>query len=48
VHSMPPYKENTHYPIAEDLSKKGLNLPSSVKLSENDLSKIATVLRSFS
>ena len=44
---MPPYKENTHYPIAEDLSAKGLNLPSSVKLSENDLMKIANILRSF-
>ena len=48
VHSMPPYKENTHYPIAEDLSKKGLNLPSSVKLSQNDLRKIANLISSFS
>ena len=48
VHSLPPYKENRHYPVAEDLSAKGLNLPSSVKLSEIDLSKIANVLRSFS
>ncbi len=48
IHSMPPYKENSHYPVAEDLSAKGLNLPSSVKLSEIDLRKIANVLRSFS
>ncbi len=48
LHTMPPYKENTPYPIAEELSAKGLNLPSSVKLSENDLRKIASVLRSCS
>jgi perosamine synthetase len=48
LHTMPPYKENTLYPIAEELSAKGLNLPSSVKLSKNDIRKIATSLNSFS
>jgi len=48
IHCMPPYKENISYPIAEKLSAEGLNLPSSVKLSKNDIQTIATVLNSRS
>ena len=44
IHTMPPYKENKKYPTAEKLSYEGLNLPSSVKLTEDDLKRIATVL----
>jgi perosamine synthetase len=47
IHTMPPYKENVAYPIAEKLSQEGLNLPSSVKLSEDDLKKIVNALFSF-
>jgi perosamine synthetase len=44
IHTMPPYNENTKYPVAEKLSKEGLNLPSSVKLSDADLRRIAELL----
>jgi len=46
IHTMPPYKENTRYPIAEKISKEGLNLPSSVKLTDDDLERIVAVLHS--
>jgi len=46
VHTLPPYKENAAYPIAEKLSQEGLNLPSSVKLSDENLATIANVLAS--
>ena len=46
IHTMPPYKEKVSYPVAEALSKEGLNLPSSVRLTEDDLRQIVEVLRS--
>jgi hypothetical protein len=39
---MPPYKENAAYPIAK-LSQEGLDLPSGVKLSDDDLKKIVNI-----
>ncbi len=44
IHTMPPYKENEEYPIAEEISKEGLNLPSSVKLSNEDLERIVSAI----
>jgi perosamine synthetase len=46
IHTMPPYIENKEYPIAEKLSKEGLNLPSSVKLSDDDIGRIIEVFHS--
>ena len=44
VHVLPPYKENSVYPIAEQLSQEGLNLPSSVKLSDENLAAVVNVV----
>jgi len=39
LHEMPPYQEYARgsYAVSSDLSRKGLNLPSSVKLTEEDI-----------
>jgi perosamine synthetase len=44
IHTMPPYKRNEKNLIAEKISKEGINLPSSVKLSSDDLEKIVNVI----
>ena len=44
-HLMPPYKTNLLLPHAEELSAKGLNLPSGTMLSENAIEKVVTELR---
>jgi perosamine synthetase len=43
IHTMPPYKKyaNRHFPIAENLSANGINLPSGVKLKEKEIHNIA-------
>jgi len=43
---MPPYVNCKHgdLSITEELSKKGLNLPSSVGLKENEIEKICSVI----
>ena len=48
IHVMPPYKNNEGFSVAEELSRKGINLPSGVKLlDDNDIMNIASNLRSF-
>jgi len=40
IHQFPPYSQghsDTSFPVAVELSKKGINLPSSAKLSESDI-----------
>ena len=44
VHSMPPYNEGNSFPIAEELSRKGINLPSGVKLSQEEIESIAQAI----
>ena len=44
IHTMPPYKRNEKHVSAETISKEGINLPSSVKLSNEDLEKIVSVI----
>lgn len=44
MHFMPPYKRyavNCRFPVAERLSSNGINLPSSVRLTEREIHKIA-------
>jgi len=47
LHEMPVYRKYASftYPISSKISKQGLNLPSSVKLSEEDIKYIATKIR---
>jgi perosamine synthetase len=47
IHKMPPYKNNENFPIAEKLSKKGINLPSAVTLKRNEIKYIADTIFSF-
>ncbi len=49
VHEMPPYIKysNSDYKISEELSRTGMNLPSSVKLTEKDVNYIAEKIIEF-
>lgn len=44
MHVLPPYRNNERYPVAEELSKRGINLPSSPNLRMEDIKKIAEVV----
>lgn len=46
MHVMPPYKNNEKFPIAEEISRKGINLPSGVSLTENEVEQIVRCTRS--
>lgn len=50
IHIMPPYKkyaENCKFPSAERLSSRGMNLPSSVKLTEKEIQEITQLISHF-
>lgn len=47
VHTMPMYIDGNSYPIAEDLSKRGINLPSYPDLSESDISFITSKIADY-
>ncbi len=47
VHTMPMYNLNESYPVAEDLGKRGINLPSYPDLKKEDISFITSKIRSF-
>jgi len=44
LHLMPPYNEGKSFPVAEELSREGLNLPSGVKLKESDIELVTQVI----
>jgi perosamine synthetase len=44
MHVMPPYKNNEEFPVAEEISRKGINLPSGVSLVKNDTQKIINAI----
>jgi len=47
MHIMPPYKRyaiNCHLPVAEKLSSCGINLPSSVKLKEEEIHEVVQLI----
>ena len=46
VHVMPPYKNDDKFPVAEKISRKGINLPSAINLKEEEIEKIVGVIRS--
>ncbi|MCL4367003.1 DegT/DnrJ/EryC1/StrS family aminotransferase [Patescibacteria group bacterium] len=45
IHTLPPYATGQSFPIAEDLAKRGLNLPSSVLLTKNQIKYICQTLK---
>ncbi|MDD5253475.1 MAG: aminotransferase class I/II-fold pyridoxal phosphate-dependent enzyme [Candidatus Nanoarchaeia archaeon] len=42
---MPPYKTNEKFPVAEEISRKGLTLPSSIKLTEEQINFICNIIK---
>jgi perosamine synthetase len=48
IHQMPPYAGDTGlYPVADDLSRRGLNLPSAVTLTDAQIDSICEIIRSL-
>ena len=47
-HLMPPHKTDVSLPVAEELSARGLNLPSGTMLTESQIETVVDALRSFS
>ena len=45
AHTMPRFKSDEIFPVAESLSKRGINLPSYPKLSREDIARICTEIR---
>jgi perosamine synthetase len=45
IHVQPPYQADISLPVAEDLSRRGINLPSAVTLNEEDIQRIVQALR---
>ena len=45
LHKMPPYNIGESYPIAEKLYTRGISLPSSVKLKEDEIKKICEIIQ---
>jgi perosamine synthetase len=47
VHTMPMYIDKKTYPVAEDLGKRGINLPSYPDLTNDDIEFITTKISAF-
>ena len=48
IHEMPPYASDSgSFPVAEDLSRRGLNLPSAVTLTNEEIDSICQIIRSL-
>lgn len=45
ITKMPPYRSAENFPVAENLSRKGINLPSSPKLTDNQIDFICEKIR---
>ena len=47
AHILPPYASGLHFPVAESLSARGINLPSFPGLSESDVDQICEAIRQY-
>ena len=47
IHTQPPYHTLDSLPVAERLSRLGINLPSAVTITEADIARIAAVIRQY-
>lgn len=47
AHILPPYKSTLTLPVAEELSVRGINLPSGSRLSENQIQEVVESLKAF-
>ncbi|MGB2727292.1 MAG: DegT/DnrJ/EryC1/StrS family aminotransferase [Halobacteriota archaeon] len=44
MHVMPPHKNNEEFPVAEEISRKGVNLPSGVNLTEEKIKQVVDTI----
>jgi len=47
MNQLPMYKSSESFPAAEELSRKGINLPSSTRLSDDDIRIVCEALASL-
>jgi len=47
MHVMPPHKRNDSFPYAEKISEKGINLPSGLRLGEEEVIKVIETIKSL-
>ena len=45
INTMPPYKSSEIFPIAEEISKKGISLPSSINLTKEDIFEVIKCIK---
>jgi perosamine synthetase len=45
IHVMPPYKNNEKFSVAEEISRKGINLPSGTTLKDENVLQIVKSIR---
>jgi perosamine synthetase len=45
MHHLPPYREDTSYPVADDWAQRGINLPTHRDLTRDDVIRIADSLK---
>jgi perosamine synthetase len=44
MHVLPPYREDTAYPVADEWAQRGINLPTHGGLTQDDVTRISEVL----
>jgi len=47
IHTMPPYKVDVIYNVAEDLNSRGLSLPSYPQLTSSDIKYICSSIKDY-
>ena len=45
LNTMPPYKNSEKFPIAEEISRKGISLPSSIDLTKDDVFEVVECIK---
>ena len=45
---MPPYKSKEKFPVAREISRRGISLPSGVSLKESEINKVVGLIKKFS
>ena len=47
MHVMPPYKNDERFPVAEETSRKGINLPSGVNLTKENIGEVVSTIKVY-
>jgi len=47
IHIQPPYKNNEKYPVSEEISRKGISLPSSLSLKRKEIVEIVDKIKNL-